>query len=115
MRFTDILPYIVSIVTAIISGMASYVVSKRKFKEDIKRLEKKHELDIEKEREHFKMEKEKMELEHNYQIELMKKEAENKIGGDVINTIVSTVMQNPEMQAQILNGVKNGIKDNAGR
>lgn len=53
------LPYIVSVVCAVISGISSYAVARKKAKADIARLEKQFELDIEKEREKFAMEKEK--------------------------------------------------------
>lgn len=104
----DFLPYIVSIVCAIISGITSFAVSKRAFKEDIKKLEKQHELDIEKAREKFAMEKEKLELEYKYQIELQQKEAENKMGGEIMSTIISKAMENPEIQKQISQGVRKG-------
>ena len=64
------LPYIVSVICAAIAGFASYAVARKQAKADIERLIKQHELDIEKEREKFTMEKEKMELEHKHQLEL---------------------------------------------
>ena len=56
------LPYIVSVICAAIAGFTSYSVARKQAKADIQKLEKQHELDIEKEREKFAMEKEKMEL-----------------------------------------------------
>ena len=110
MKFTDFLPYIVSVLTAIIAGVWSYLGSRKQAKEDIARLEKQHELDIEKEREKFAMEKEKLELEHKHQIELMQKEAENKMGGEIMNTIFSEVMKTPEVKQQIAEGMRKGKK-----
>ncbi len=60
------LPYIVSIICAAIAGFTSYAVARKQAKADIQKLEKQHELDIEKEREKFAMEKEKMELEQQH-------------------------------------------------
>lgn len=111
----DFLPYIVSIVSAVISGCASYFISRKQFKEDLKRLEKQHELDIEKEREMFKIEKEKMELEHQYKMELLQKEAENKMGSEIINTLFSKAMDNPEIQNQLSQGIKRGNRNNIRR
>ena len=108
----EYLPYIVSIVTAIISGIASYMASKKQFKEDIKRLEKQHELDIEKERELFKIEKEKIEIEHKHQIELIQKEAESKINSDIMKTLFTEAMKNPDVQRQISQGTRNGNRRN---
>ena len=63
------LPYIVSIVCALISGIASYLISRKQMKTDLEKLNTQYKLDIEKEREKFLMEKEKMELEHKYELE----------------------------------------------
>ena len=49
------LPYIVSVVCALISGFASYAVARKQSREDIKKLEKTYELDLEKEKEKHKM------------------------------------------------------------
>ena len=68
------LPYIVSVLCALIAGVTSYVIARKQSKADIQKLEKQYELDLEKEREKFAMEKEKMELEHKYQLELKEKE-----------------------------------------
>ena len=53
------LPYIISVLCALISGVASYCVARRQAKTDMKKLEKQFALDLEKERELLKMEKEK--------------------------------------------------------
>ena len=63
------LPYIVSIVCALISGIVSYLISRKQMKTDLEKLNTQYKLDIEKEREKFSMEKEKMELEHKYELE----------------------------------------------
>ena len=48
------LPYIVSVVCAMIYGFVSYAVARKKSREDIKKLEKTYELDLEKEKEKHK-------------------------------------------------------------
>ena len=70
------LPYIATVLCSLISGIASYAASRRQSKADLDKLKKQHELDIEKEREIFAMQKERMELEHKHQLELMQKEYE---------------------------------------
>ena len=95
------MPYIVSVLCAIISGFTSYAVARRQAKADIQRLEKQHELDIEKEREKFAMEKEKMELEHKHQLELKQKEMENQLGTDLISIAAKEYIRSPAGQAQI--------------
>ena len=56
-----------------LSGFGSYFASRRQAKADLEKLQKQHELDIEKEREMFAMQKERMELEHRHQLELKQK------------------------------------------
>ena len=55
------LPYIVTVLCSVISGIASYSASRRQAKTDLEKLQKQHELEIEKEREMFVMQKERME------------------------------------------------------
>ena len=73
------LPYIATVICAIVSGLASYMASRKQAKSDLQKLMKQHELDIKKEREKFTMEKEKMEIEHKHQLELKQKEMEKEI------------------------------------
>lgn len=95
------LPYIVTILCSLISGVASYLASRRQTKADLEKLQKQHELDIEKEREMFEMQKERMELEHRHQLELKQKEMENQLGTDLIATMAKEYMRSPAGQAQI--------------
>ena len=97
------LPYIVTVLCSLISGIASYSVSRRQAKADIEKLQKQHELDIERERELFAMEKERMELEHKYQIESKQKELENQMGADLISMMTKEYMRSPAGQAQMRN------------
>ena len=98
---SEYLPYITSVVCAIIAGLASYIAARRQSKSDLQKLAKQHELDIEKEREKFSMEKERMELEHKYQLELKQKEMENQLGSDIISTMTKEYMRTPAVQAKL--------------
>lgn len=104
------LPYIVTLVSAVISGFTSFFASRRQSKADLQKLVKQHELDIEKEREKFAMEKERMEIEHKHQIELLQKEAENSLGASLTNAIISEAMKMPEVKQQFAQGIKGGTK-----
>ena len=95
------LPYIATVVCAIISGIASYIAARKQSKSDLQKLMKQHELDIEKEREKFALEKEKMELEHKHQLELKQKEMENQLGTDIFSTVTKAYIQSPAGQAQM--------------
>lgn len=92
------LPYIVSVVCALISGFASYAVARKQSREDIKKLEKTYELDLEKEKEKHKMEIDKLQLEHKNQLELQQKQFENQLGSDMMNTLISEAMKMPEVK-----------------
>lgn len=102
----EYLPYIVTIVCTLISGFASYFASRRQSKTDMQKLEKQHELDIEKEREKFAMEKEKMEIEYRHQLELKQKEMESQLGADLLSTMTKEYMRSPEGRAQMRNAGK---------
>ncbi len=97
------MPYIVTVVCAIISGSASYLAARKQSKSDMQKLMKQHELDIEKEREKFAMEKEKLEIEHRHQLELKQKEMENQLGTDLIATMTKEYMRSPAGRAQMRN------------
>lgn len=97
------LPYIASVLCSIISGITSYFIARKQSKTDIKKLEEQYKLEIEKEREKFNMEKEKMELEFRLKLDLEQKEAENKLGSDVINSVISEYLKSPAGRTQMRN------------
>lgn len=111
-KLKEYLPYIVSILVALISGIMSYLASAKKCRTDmntlkesnaheINRLMKQHKLDIDSLERKHKMEIEKMELEHKYQLELKSKDAENTMGSDLLNTVVGAAMQTPEARQML--------------
>ena len=100
------MPYIVSVLCSFISGTVTYLVSRKQTKADLEKIEKQHSLDIKKEREVFKLEKEKMQLEHQYQLEMMQKQFENQLGSDLMGTMVKEVIKMPEFKNQILTNKK---------
>lgn len=106
----DYMPYIVSIVCALISGIASYCVARKQTKSDVLKLEKQFQLDLEKEREKFEMEKEKMEIEHRYQMELKQKELDNALSGAMVSSVMTEAMKNPDIQRQIQSGISSGMR-----
>lgn len=97
------LPYIVSVLCSFISGFATYFVARRQAKHDLLKIEKQYNLDIEKERERFAMEKEKMDIEHKHQMELLQTQIGNQMGSDLLSTITKAYMHSPEGQAQLRN------------
>ncbi|MBQ6022273.1 MAG: hypothetical protein IJL25_05035 [Clostridia bacterium] len=103
----DFMSYIVSILCALISGIITYFVARRQSKTDIQKLEKQFEYDLEKEREKFVMEKEKMEIEHKHQIDLLQKEAGNKLSSELLGEVLKL----PEVRQQVSQGMRNANKN----
>ena len=75
-------------------------------KTDLEKINTQYKLDIEKEREKFIMEKEKLELEHKYELERQQKEFENQLGGNLVNTLITEAMKMPEVRQQITQGIR---------
>lgn|GEM_PF-789130 len=103
----DILPYIVTIITTIISGFLAYFSATKKSKSElislresnrleIEKLMSQHKLDLESLERKHEMEKEKMKMEHEHKLVLMQKEAENAMGTNLMNTAVAEMMKTPE-------------------
>lgn len=105
------LPYIVSVLCAVISGFTSYIIARKQTKADLEKMEKQYSLDIESEREKFSMEMEKKEIEHKYQLELMQKEYENKISSELTNTFISEAFKLPEVRKQLSSGIMSSNKN----
>lgn len=101
------LPYIVTIVTTIISGFLAYFSATKKSKSElvalreanrleIEKLMSQHKLDLEALERKHEMEIEKMKVEHEHKLELLQKEAENAMGTNFMNTAVAEMMKTPE-------------------
>lgn len=102
----EYLPYIVSIISAVIAGVSSYIATRRQAKNDIKLIVKQHEVDLtELERMH-QMEIEKINLEHAHQLELREKDFEAKLS----SSLLKEAMKMPEVRQQISQGMKKGKK-----
>lgn len=106
-----ILPYIVSIIVALISGIASYAAARRSTKgelealkeankHDLNKLMEQHKVDIDSLERQHKMDIEKLNLEHAHQMELKEKEFEISLG----SSMVSEVMKMPEVRQEISKG-----------
>lgn len=119
MSFKELLPYLISIIVPIISGLLAFFASTKKSKEDLcqlqeqnkhdlDRLVNQHKLDLEDLEVKHKMDIEKLELEHKHKIELLQKETENNLSTGVFNTIVDQAMKMPEVQNQLRASFKTG-------
>ena len=70
---------------------------------------------MEKERELFKMEKEKMEIEHRYQMELKQKELDSALGSSLMSSVMTEAMKNPDIQRQIQSGISSSMRQKGKR
>lgn len=104
------MPYFTSIICALISGIVTYIVSRKQTKNEINKLIKQHELNLESQRKQYEHEIAILNLEHEHQLKLKDKELENKLSGDMMNTLISEVMKNPEIKRQFNQGVTDGLK-----
>ena len=111
------LPYIVSFLVALISGITSYFAAANQCRTNIKTLEesnaheidrlmKQHKLDIDSLERKHQMEVERMELEHRHQLERINKEAENAMNSELMNTVMNFAMQTPEARQAIGSAIR---------
>lgn len=92
------MPYVVSIVVAIITSLFAYLGANKKSKTDINSLKESNNHEIEKlinqhkmnidaiERQH-ELEKEKMQMEHQHKLEIMKTQTVNDLGTNILNNM----------------------------
>ena len=88
-----------------IAAVSSIVISRKETKNEIAKLIKQHEFDMENEKEKHKNELEKQEIEHRHQMELLQKENEGKMNSEMMSVVLSEAMKNPEVQRQIAKGI----------
>ena len=117
----EYLPYIVSILVAIITGLMSYLAAAKSCrtelkslqesnKHEINRLMEQHKLDIDSLERKHRMEIEKMELEHRHQLELKENEMKNAIGGQLLSSMMDVAMRTPEAKQAMGQAIKNSKK-----
>ena len=100
----EYLPYLISVVCALISGLTSYVVARKQAKNDLSVIVKQHEVDLEALERKHQMEMEKINLEHSHQLELQEKDFEAKLS----SSLITEAMKMPEIRQQISQGMKKG-------
>ena len=100
----EYLPYVVSVLCALISGVSSYAIARKQSKNDLKIIVKQHEVDMESLERRHQMELEKLNLEHRHQLELQEKDFEAKLS----SSIITEAMRMPEIRQQISQGMKKG-------
>jgi len=114
MKFTDLLPYFFSAFSALVAGLWSYFGARKQAKDEIDRLVKQHELDLDTQKKLFEMELQKMELEHKHKLELLQQEIGGKAGADFMTSVFSAALNTPEAKQQISQSIRKGNTRNKG-
>ena len=116
----NILPYAVSVITALISGICAFIAAKKQSdmaleavkeanRHDIEKLLRQHEVDIENLKEKHRLEVERMEIDHRHQMELDGAAAQKNATGEIIPSIFGSAMASPVMAAMLEEQLKRGI------
>lgn len=121
--------YIFSVITALISGVITYLVARNGNKKDIEilkiqnkaeteRLINQHKIDIESMKEKQKLELELKEKEHKYKLEIMKLESENEIRKtttisekEAMNAVTSEIFGNIFNKESVQSQLDKALKD----
>lgn len=116
MNLTEYLPYIISILVALISGVVSYAAACKKAKaelevvraeseHDLNKLMEQHKLDLDAIRKKHELEIEKINLEHKHQMELKQMELNSQLG----NGLISEFMKMPAVREEVTKGIKSSM------
>ena len=120
MDFNQVMVVLSIVIMPIVTGISSYIAATTKSKKDITQLREQSKLDIEKlmnqhkmdlealERKH-QMEIEKTQIEHQHKIELTQKEMENSLGSNLVNEMMSQVLQSPEIKNEMNKSILKGM------
>lgn len=117
------LPYMVSIISALISGAASYLSATKKSRTDmqalkesneheIARLMKQHELDLENMERAHHLDLEKLQIEHQLQLESASSSAQTQIAGSVFAGLIASMMESPVVKEKLEQSIKDGFGKN---
>lgn len=117
----NILPYAVSVITALISGICAFIAAKKQSdmaleavkeanRHDMDKLLRQHEVDIENLKEKHRLEVERMEIEHQHRMELDTAAAQNKAIGEIVSSLFSSTMASPYMTAMMEEQMKKGVE-----
>lgn len=105
----EFMPYIVAIITSIISGFCSYLKSKSDFKNQVKTIEMNNKHEIDKLMEQHKIDIESLKEKHKLEIELKDKEHEHEKEIIELKSKNAINEQSQEAMNNALSGVMGGI------
>ena len=102
----EYLPYLVSILTAVLSAIVSITVCKKQTKTEIDKIKEQSKANIELEREKLQLEKEKIELEHKLELEKIHTQNDDAFASGITDKLLDMAFQNPDVQKQFADGIK---------
>lgn len=116
MSIVENMPYIISIVVAIVSGGISYAAACKKAKaeletlktanaHDLQKLMEQHKLDLDALKKKHEMELEKINLEHAHQMEIKQMEFNSQLG----NGMLTEMMKMPVIREAITKGMQSSM------
>ena len=139
MKLSQILPYVVAIITGFCSWLGSYIMTSKKLKQEmrslmlsnqheIEKLMSQHKLDLESLEAKHKLDIDLLNREHQHKLELMEKEHENDmirkekelegtakygaikdIMGGAVSEMLTSALRAPDIQTEITQRVKEGL------
>ncbi len=105
----DYLPYLVSVLTALISAVVSIAVCKKQTKTEIEKIQEQAKATIEIEREKLQHEKEKMELENKLELGKLQAQQSNDLMNGLIGQVMGLIMQSPELKSEMTKKFTEGL------
>lgn len=110
-----VLPYLITLVVAVVSGFISYFSAIKKCKLDnevkIKEIQEQHKLDLDNQKEMFKLEIEKINLQHQNEIEKIKLESQSQLTNNLTSTLLNSILAKPDTLNDIIS-LANKLKKN---
>lgn len=106
-----VLPYLVTLAVGIISYFSAIRTCKLDNDIKIKEIQEKHKLDLENQKEMFKLEMEKINLQHQNELEKLKVESNNQLANSLASSYLTSVFSEPQkMETKIKELIEIGNK-----
>ena len=106
---------LIALAPAVVSGVVSYLLAIRKSAKEIEQMTEKHKQEMETLREQYKLEIEKIRVQQEHEKELKEQEAGAKVGGEIISSVITGLMESEEMKKSINGMVRQKFNKKGGK
>ncbi len=106
---------LIALAPAIVSGIFSYILAIRKAAKEMEQMAERHKQVIETLREQYKLEIEKIRVQQEHEKELKEQEAGAKVGGEIISSVITGLMESEEMKKSINGMVRQKFNKKGGK